>query len=836
MRWHRETPIYLVMKFIYPLLSLLGITSVYSAEVDPMHFLETYCIACHGGEKQKGKRRFDHLDLEITDFEKVEHWQEIVDQLNLYDMPPEDEPQPSDEQRDAMIDFVTAKLTEAQAKMKSSGGHTVLRRLNATEYRYTIEDLLGIKTEMWDPAADFPKDVAIHGFDNNGEALVTSSMLLEEYLEAAESIIEKATNFGDKPEMQLWASWHPFHFSKLPEDLVDAPRNEVYSFDRYRPKYKGDYTKLVGRHDRGGSIGFRPWAMDGAPESGIYTVRVKVASSGVNHPYPKALSRAGSQPGDLNILELRAVDRRASLSATRVMVREKLTNEEPEWLEWDVYIEKGYQPEVRMGNGPGAAKNLMRIVLKGEGADLEHMQPFLEKSDDDGLARWHNFFEAYQGPQIRVYEIQVKGPHPEPWPRKGQQLLFSDIKDGKKISHGKANDQLMAFAEAAYRRPVKEGELDDILEMVYTMKKQDDVSDLEAVQFGFQAILASPGFLYLSQSEGALDSYALASRLSYFLYSSMPDQELLDAAATGELDLLAQTERMLQDPKSDRFVKEFLYDWLHYNNVGEMPPSNKAFREYYRDQLGTAMATETEMFFRDLLDRNGELKHFLDSDYTFLNEPLANHYDIEGVEGLEFRRVELTDRRRGGLLGQGSFLTASANGVDTSPVVRGVYLLEQVLGEVPAPPPPDVPGLEPDIRGASTIRDMLVKHREIKTCAECHATIDPPGFALENFDAIGGWRTNYGEDGKGLPIDASGRLKGDVEFDGVVQFKEHLLTRQDQFARCLTEKLLTFALGRELDIQDRPEIDRILSDLDSKGNGLKDLLLLVVTSEMFASN
>ncbi len=812
------------------------IASATANEADPIKFLATYCIDCHGEETQKGKRRFDGLTLEMTDFEAVEHWQEIVDQLNLFEMPPEDEPEPTDEERAAMIAFISGKIAEAQASMKSSGGHTVLRRLNASEYRYTIEDLLGVRTDMWDPAADFPRDVALHGFDNNGEALVTSNLLLEEYLKSAETIVQKATNFSKAPEMNLWASWHPFHFKKAPEDLVDIPQPNVYTFDRYRPNYdEYNYTKLVGRHDRGGSVGFRPWAMDGAPASGTYTVRVKIASLGINHPYPTALAKAGAKPGDLNVLEIRAVDRRGSLSDTRVMVRKKLDNEKPEWFEWDVYIEKGYQPEIRMGNGPGAAKNLMRIVLNGEGKDLEHMKPFLEKGGE-GLDRWHDFFKAYQGPQLHVYEFQVKGPHKEEWPPKGQTALYGEMTKSNKVSPGKIEERLNAFAEAAFRRPLKEGELDEIKAMVLEAKKRDDVNDLEALQLGFQAILASPGFLYLDQGEGQLDSYALASRLSYFLYSSMPDAELLEAAAGGNIDLVAQTERMLKNPKSDRFVKEFLYDWLHYKNIGEMPPGNKVFREYYRDQLGAAMATETEMYFRDLLERNGEIRNFLDSDYTFLNEPLAKHYGIGEVEGLEFRKVSLTDRRRGGLTGQGSFLTASANGVDTSPVVRGVFILEQILGEVPAPPPPDVPGLEPDIRGASTIRDMLIKHREIKTCAECHSSIDPPGFALENFDAIGGWREKYGENERGLPIDSSGTLKGGLEFDGVVQFKEHLLAKEDQFARCLTEKLLTYALGRELDIQDRPEIDRILKDLEAKGNGLKDLVLLVVSSELFANN
>lgn len=822
------------------LVGAIGLGSIVSAiasdtEVQPLPFIEKYCIACHGEEKQKGKRRFDNLSTAINDFESLELWQEIVDQLNLGEMPPEDEPNPSDRERQAMIAFTSNMLREARSKLTSSGGHTVLRRLNASEYRYTIEDLLGVKTGMWDPAADFPKDVALHGFDNNGKALVTSNLLLEEYLKSAETIIAKATNFRDAPDQQVWKSSHPFHFSKLPDDLKGVPREEVFKFDRYRPNYTSDYTKLVARHDRGGAVAFRPWAMNGAPESGTYTIRIKVASTGIVHPYPKALAKGGGNPGDLNILEIRAVDRRGSLSDSRVIIRHKLENESPEWFEWQVFLDKGYQPEIRMGNGPTAAKQLMRLVVQGEGKDLDHIKPFLEKGNG-GLERWHGFFRAYRGPQIRVYAFDVTGPHLKDWPPKGQKLLFGDSSTPEEWNNQSLAKRLRVFAEAAFRRPLRDSELDDITTMVLEVKKREDVTPLQALQLGFQAVLAAPGFLYMDHAKGPLDSYALSSRLSYFLYASMPDEELLNAAASGSIDLLAQAERMLKDPKSDRFVKEFLVDWLRLNNIGEMPPADKIFRNFYRDQLGAAMQKESEIFFRDLLDRNGEITHFLDSDYTFLNEPLAKHYGIDGVSGLQFRRVSLNDRRRGGLTGQGSFLTASANGVDTSPVVRGVYLLEQILGEIPAPPPPDVPGLEPDIRGASTIRDMLIKHREVKTCAECHNTIDPPGFALENFNAIGGWRDKYGENNKGLPIDASGRFKGGSAFDGVAQFKDQLMGKQDQFARCLTEKLLTYALGREIDIHDRPEIDRILQNLKENGNGLRDLVLLIITSDLFTNN
>ena len=379
----------------------------------------------------------------------------------------------------------------------------------------------------------------------------------------------------------------------------------------------------------------------------------------------------------------------------------------------------------------------------------------------------------------------------------------------------------------------EEGEIEPIQRLV-AGKLNDGVKPLETLQLGCQTILCSPGFLYLNLGEGELSELALASRLSYFLWSSPPDDTLLKLAVDGKLrsDLSAQVARMLADSRSDRFVTHFVRRWLDLDNIGTMPPSED-FLVYYRDNLETAMRAETEMFFRHVLDNNLPLREFLDADYSFLNRELALHYGIKGVEGNELQRVSLQGSKPGGLLTQGAFLTASANGVDTSPVVRGIYVLEKLLGYTPPPPPPDVPAIEPDIRGAVTIRQQLEKHREVATCAECHRKIDPLGFALENFDAIGGWRDEYE---RNTPIDSAGQLPSGDAFQTVPEFRKLLIDRQDQFNRCLTEKLLTYALGRELEVGDRPSVDNILAQLDDKNGGLRDLIRLVVLSKSFLCN
>jgi hypothetical protein len=321
----------------------------------------------------------------------------------------------------------------------------------------------------------------------------------------------------------------------------------------------------------------------------------------------------------------------------------------------------------------------------------------------------------------------------------------------------------------------------------------------------------------------------------------MPDQQLLDLAARGALHdreiLAGQARRMLANPRSAGFLDGFLDSWLALRDLGSMPPDRGKFGVYYRYDLQASMRQETRLFTRYLLDNNLSIANFLDSDFTFVDAPLARHYGLVPPPGAGFAKVPLSDRRRGGLLGQASVLTVTANGIDTSPVVRGIWLLENILGTPPSPPPLDVPPLEPDVRGATTIREQLEKHRSVATCYECHRKIDPPGFALENFDAIGAWRDHYegASDGKARLVDPTGQLPDGRAFADVAGLKTLLATRLDQFAHCLTEKLLAYSMGRTLAAADRPQVAHIVAEARARGYGLRDLVLLVVQSAPFQS-
>ena len=793
-------------------------------------FIGDYCIGCHGSETQKADRRFDLLPKEIQTLEHLEQYQEIIDQLNLEAMPPRDEPQPTAEERSDAIAQLTLQVELARAGLKKTGGHSALRRLNAWEYRHTVADLLGINVEVWNPSEDFPKEVEVDGFDNNGAALVTSGTLMDHFFTAAEALIQRSTQFSRRPESRQYTQASPFYFEGKNADGLP----KLFHTGRFRWIPDTPYTDLYGRHYRGGHLGFLPlFRQGGVEQSGIYTIRVRAAAVGRVHDYGKALG--DFRNGDPLVMELAAVDRRGSVesngsvSKMTSLSRTELTNEEPRWFEWKVYMEAGYEPEVRFRNGPLSAKRMVRL-LTTQAADQPEFQPFINMPGS--TKKGNGVLQAYQGPRLRIWEIQMEGPEYDQWPPLGHQALYGNLTLSQ-INANTITDRLEAFATKAFRRPPYEDELEPILELVAN-KIEEGMAPLESLQLGFQAILCSPGFLYINLPDGKLDEVALASRLSYFLWSSAPDDQLLQLARSGKLRnaLRSQVERLLADPKSDRFVRHFIRRWLELDNIGTMPPSED-FLVYYRDNLETAMKKETELFFKHILNQNLPLTELLDADYSFLNRELALHYGIQGVQGNEYRKVSLQGSQRGGLTGQGIFLTASANGVDTSPVVRGIYVLEKLLGYTPPPPPPDVPGIDPDIRGAVSIREQLEKHREVASCAECHKKIDPLGFALENYDAIGAWRESY--DGKTV-INAAGQLPDGSSFQTVGDFRKRLMASENQFKRCLTEKLVTYALGREVGVADRVDIDQILAELDNQGGGLRDLIRLIVMSELFQNN
>ncbi|MCA9053255.1 MAG: DUF1592 domain-containing protein, partial [Planctomycetaceae bacterium] len=574
----------------------------------------------------------------------------------------------------------------------------------------------------------------------------------------------------------------------------------------------------------------------GVPYDGYYDIRLRAQAVNRQHPYdlkflgtdPSEPLRLGVVPGDRTVGQLHKPQPIEPLLATIDL------SDEPEWYTIRVWLDRGYTPRFTFENGLMDVRNLWGQLLK------KYPEQFPESKRPGIVEARYNAIAYGKLPQIHIDDVEISGPIYEQWPRASQRAALGDdfeaVVESGQISDEQLQRQLSRFLSRAYRRPATDEEVARIAGIV-RLRESQGLPVLEAYADGLKAALVSPHFLYLEEpGEKQLSPHALAARLSYFLWASPPDAELRQKAESGEIlaadELRRQTDRMLQDERSNAFIDGFLGSWLTLNELGASPPDRSSFREFYHYDLDHAMREETRLFTRHLIDANLSVRNFLDSDFTFVNKRLAAHYglDVELQDPFAFEQVSLTDKRRGGLLGQASVLTVTANGIDTSPVVRGVWLLENLLGTPPTPPPPDVEPLDPDVRGATTIRDQIQKHRDNPACYDCHRKIDPLGFALENFDPIGGWRATYA---RNRPIDASGELTDGHSFHNVAEFKQLLLVRPDTFQRGLTEKLLTYSIGRELTPGDRPHVDSMTASLQSGTDGFRNLIEQVVLSTPF---
>jgi len=612
----------------------------------------------------------------------------------------------------------------------------------------------------------------------------------------------------------------------------------------------------------------------GAPVSGWYRVRIQ-AEAKFRHalvqekfkrwrslwdetePIRLSLFTATLQGIDPANKEARAFAATHEQAGQRHVATWDLPDDNRIWLESRVWLDKGQFPRLGFPNGPTNANYRMNEYFNQLATDTYDAAALAQFEERKKLYGGWISFHFGESPRVRLHAIEIEGPLNETWPPASHGILFGD----QPYQSEAAPEVLRRFASRAWRRPAQDHELLPVVDLVRTAESRG-MDAQAAIREGLKAILCSPGFIYREEKADALNGHEVASRLSYFLWASMPDERLIRRAAAGELQetktLRAEALRLLADPRADAFVDQFLDGWLRLSKLGSMAPDPLTFALYYDDRLEPAMRQETRLYFRHLLETNGPVARFLDSDYSFANKELARLYGIKPdefaaqnthtVAGLDarflrqdgagdspstrFTQITFKDRRRGGLLGQGSILTLTANGVDTSPVIRGAWLLENILGTPPPPPPPGIPALEPDIRGAKTVRDQLQKHRDNASCRSCHAHIDPPGFALESFSPIGAWRGHYRIKDQYVPIDPAGRFQGQ-EFKDIVDFKAALLKREPAFARCLVEKLLMHALGRELEVTDRPQIRQILETAAMDGYRLRDLLLLCVESEIF---
>lgn len=796
-------------------------------------FLGKYCLECHDTDVQKGDRDFENFNLPLKSVADLISAKEIIDQVTLKEMPPKKSDQPSDDERLAVLHALREGTVAARGTLESSGSRTVMRRLSSREYENTVATLFGRRVDTLGLTADFPKEKTSQHMDTIGQSLVTSGFLVDQYFQAANRLVEMRLG---KPAMEpkTWV----FNKNFVQYEELQGPHKAAFNF-RYLNLYEQPNTDT-----RQGGYGHIEDFLKGVPVSGLYDIEVEAQAMhrntkfdheifGIDFSEPFIL---GVVPGDVTKGHIHYPQAIEPLLGSTVVPDEKPTK-----LKFRVWLEVGQTPRFIFPNGPYESRASVVTINK------RYKDQFKLSESTSGVSRTH-LLRDWDLPHIRISEIKINGPLKEENGSAEEVAVFG--KEG--FQEGRAVEQLNIFAEKAYRRPLTEADRKP-LRAFYEKQVTNGDTPRQAALDTVKLILCSPSFLYFSEitedSVKSLSGYDLASRLSYALWAGPPDAELLAAAKAGKLadkmELKKQVQRMITDERSNGFVNGFLDSWLNLRELGGMPPPREVFRSYYAEDLPSSMKTEARLFFRDLLMNNGAVTQMLDADYTFADKKLAKLYELPEQKTLRladgFKKVSIKDNpRRGGLLGMAGVLTVSANGVETSPVTRGVWVSENILGIYPPPPPDEVPAIESDVSGATTVRERLARHSTDKTCAECHRKIDPLGFSLESFDPIGRWRKNYAKPKNSkIPapkVDSTGEFPSGESYQDFAGFKKIIReTRAELFTRNLIRQVLSYTSGRHMEAADNFEIDEIQDTVKKQKLGLRTLIVECLTSDIFRS-
>jgi hypothetical protein len=785
-------------------------------------FINAHCIDCHGAENKKGGLNFDALTTQLDNAAIEAKWTLAFDRVQRGEMPPPSETKPPAPEHEAYMKSLGDFLRQHDLARKAPTGRVVLRRLNRVEYENTLHDLLAIDIPL---ANMLPEDASSRGFDNVSEGLRLSSGQIESYLQAADTALDAAINFRPQPVVKKK------HLSYL----------EMPKVKEQLAKPTGSINKDGGRYHQ--IFRSLPDALVIFPNETYGGTNLNDSRADVAGLYRVRLSAYAYQSTGQPTVVAKLIGQNYNPNRTRVAAAFDLPLDKPRVAEISLRMEEGEF-----------------FYMSGAGCDFS---PDGKHVQDIGG-------EKYTGSGMAIQWLEFEGPLFESWPPPSVRRVFGDLPTKPIVKPKKREvayeivstnptaeaDKLVAnFARMAFRRPVTEKDTAPFIQLAHEAISEGGSLET-ALRRGFKAILVSPEFLFLQETPGKLDDYALASRLSYFLWSSMPDDELLKLAADGKLrdsaTLRQQTERLLSSPKSQAFTQNFCGQWLNIRAIDATTPDRTLYPEF-DGLLQTAMVDETESFFNELLRKDLGVAMLIDSDFAMLNRRIAEHYGIPGVVGEEFRKVALpAGSHRGGLLTQASILKVTANGTLSSPVVRGAWVMKRILGREPQPPPADAGSIEPDTRGTTTIREQLEKHRRSASCAACHKYMDPPGFALESYDVIGGWRDFYRTQGKGKdvlnpltkkraeyrlgsPVDASGTLADGRVFSNLDQLKKLLLEQQESIARNLVNNLVAYSTGAGVTFSDRARVEEILQRAKPRAYGIRTMVHEVVQSELFQS-
>ncbi len=868
-------------------------------------FLHDYCTTCHNGVDKKGRLDLIGQAFDPKDSANLAVWVKVHDRVQAGEMPPRSRARPDAARRQTFVKDLAQSIVAAEQAALGGEGRATLRRLNRQEYENALRDLLGVP---WAQIANrLPEDGEAYRFNKSGEALDVSYLQMERFMDSANYALRQAMATAlerpAKTTRKLYArdepslrSWRPRENGTLPDRLsfpvldsraqpdVRAGRAPATNPETREREAVGRVSSIFS--DAGG-YSWNGWR---APVAARYKVRIAgytiwVGGGGVARWFyegqgaekvPVYHTLLWHRPNLDEVYKGRRNEPIGVYAAgggqTRSVGAVDFTPE-PTVQEVEVYLRPG---EALRTDGC----RLFRARVNG--SDEQYVNPL---ATEDGI------------PGYAVQWIEIEGPFcDDPVGRAGYRLLFDQLRLAPSKPQGRgvplevgparatgrggpgtaraamreapyevesetprkdAERLLRSFIRKAYRRPADEADVGRFLALFDEQRKQGH-SFTESMLSMYAAVLSSPGFVFVEEKPGRLDDHALAVRLSLFLWNSIPDDALRELADLGELHkpevLRAQTERMLDDPKAQRFVEAFTDYWLDLRKIDDTSPSTTLYNDYELDDpLKLAALEETRLFFAELLRADLPARNVVDSDFTFLNERLAEHYGVKGVSGVNFRKVKLpADSVRGGLMTQASVLKVTANGTTTSPVLRGHWITERILGLETPPPPPTVEAVQPHIRGADTNRQQLEKHRNNASCAACHSKMDPPGFALESFDVMGAYRERYraasdevapvkgyGMDGQAfkfhyaLPVDSAGALPDGREFKDVREIKKLLVQDEAPIARNLVRQLTVFAAGAPVRFSDRDEVEKILAAAKEKQYGVRSIVHAIVQSELF---
>jgi hypothetical protein len=883
------------------LLSAVALPSSARAQA-PRDFLEQHCYDCHSPELKKGGLDLTALALPPGGSREFANWVKVFDRVTSGEMPPKTKERPEKAELEAFTGEVARVLLAAERKRVAAEGRATRRRLNAYEYENALRDLF---SAPWlQIKGQFPEDGEAYRFNRSGEALDVSHVHMARYMTAADYAMRQVlsvrlerpptttTRYYARDQRTLTGKFTGSIFNSSPDRMTYpvVGLNTAQPDVRWRraplsdPKTRDEEAVAWVSSNYVTGFTYR-WDQFRAPVAGLYRVRFSgytlwVPPGGVRMRFKNEKDKVGTpRPPDKNVGDYDRPQPGRTDEPITVYTRNGTLNRRVG--EFDLTP----TPAV---HDIGAVWLLANETLVPDASRFYRSRPNNFRNPlmhDDGA------------PSVAFRWMEVEGPLYDEATDAGYRLLFGDLplhrvetgspgvavpavdrterreggrNSGRRVQplgeaivdvapndpEADADRLLRGFLAHAYRRPVAEADVERFLSLVAD-RRAAGLSFAGAMLAGYTAVLASPAFVFLDERPGALDDHALATRLSLFLWNSVPDEELRSRADRGELHrpevLRAEAERLLADPKSRRFVEAFLDYWLDLRKIEDSTPSTTLYNDYYLDDaLTEAALEESRLYLADMLERDLPARAVVDSDFTFLNERLATHYGISGVKGIAMRRVPLPpDSPRGGFMTQASVLKVTANGTTTSPVLRGKWIMERILGRE-IPPPPPVAAVEPDIRGAVTIRQQLAKHRASASCASCHAKMDPPGFALESFDVMGAWRDRYravdetkpavkglGKNGQpfafhyGLPVDSTGELPDGRPFRDIRDFKRLIREDETLLARNLARQLTVYATGAPITFGDRDDIEAILERTSSRHYGLRSLILEIVQSPLF---